>query len=63
MPYRWSEESSHADYLIAGSEWRPKRFRFGPVEWLWRTLTYRKWKLMRIQQPIAATVGESGALG
>ena len=24
-----------------------KRYRFGPVEWLWRSLTYRKWQLMR----------------
>jgi uncharacterized protein len=24
-----------------------KFFRFGPVEWLWRSLTYLKWQPMR----------------
>ena len=24
------------------SDWWLQRFRFGPVEWLWRTLTYGK---------------------
>ncbi len=23
------------------------RFRFGPVEWLWRAMTYRQWPPMR----------------
>jgi uncharacterized membrane protein YeiB len=22
-------------------------FRFGPIEWLWRTLTYGRWQPMR----------------
>jgi len=33
------------------SRWWLKRFRFGPVEWLWRTLTYGKLQPMRIRQP------------
>ena len=30
------------------SAWWMRRFRFGPVEWLWRTLTYGKLQPMRI---------------
>jgi uncharacterized protein len=26
------------------STWWLKRFRFGPMEWLWRSLTYKKWQ-------------------
>jgi len=35
------------------SLWWVRRFRFGPVEWLWRTLTYGKLQPMRLE-PIAA---------
>ncbi|MBI2957192.1 MAG: DUF418 domain-containing protein [Acidobacteria bacterium] len=31
------------------SMWWVKRFRFGPAEWLWRTLTYGKFQPMRLQ--------------
>ena len=31
------------------SAWWMKRFRFGPAEWLWRTLTYGKPPALRIQ--------------
>ncbi|MCP4570660.1 MAG: DUF418 domain-containing protein [FCB group bacterium] len=31
------------------SPWWLKRFRFGPVEWLWRTVTYRKFQPMRLE--------------
>lgn len=27
-------------------------FRFGPVEWLWRSATYRAWQPMRIKSPV-----------
>jgi len=30
------------------SVWWIRRFRFGPVEWLWRTLTYGKLQPMRV---------------
>ena len=35
------------------SAWWLRHFRFGPVEWLWRTLTYGKLQPMRLE-PIAA---------
>jgi uncharacterized protein len=28
---------------VAASRWWLARFRFGPLEWLWRSLTYGKW--------------------
>lgn len=31
------------------SVWWLRRYRFGPVEWLWRTLTYRRRQPMRLQ--------------
>jgi uncharacterized protein len=35
------------------SVWWLRRFRFGPAEWLWRTLTYGKVQPMRIPEPSA----------
>lgn len=32
------------------SVWWMNRFRFGPLEWLWRSLTYGKWQPMRLEQ-------------
>ncbi|WP_312737359.1 DUF418 domain-containing protein [Stenotrophomonas sp.] len=29
------------------SHWWLRRFRFGPMEWLWRAMTYRQWPPMR----------------
>ncbi|MDR2871966.1 MAG: DUF418 domain-containing protein [Xanthomonadaceae bacterium] len=29
------------------SHWWLRRFRFGPMEWLWRSLTYLKWQPLR----------------
>ncbi len=34
---------------MIGSAWWLQRFRFGPVEWLWRSLTYLKLQPMRRQ--------------
>ena len=31
----------------ASSHWWLARFRFGPMEWLWRSLTYARWQPMR----------------
>lgn len=36
------------------SVWWMNRFRFGPLEWLWRSLTYGKWQPMRLEQKRAA---------
>ena len=33
---------------VVFSQWWLRRFRFGPAEWLWRSLTYRRWQSMRI---------------
>lgn len=32
---------------IAASRWWMARFRFGPVEWLWRSATYGRWQPLR----------------
>jgi uncharacterized membrane protein YeiB len=37
---------------IVSSQWWLRRFRFGPAEWFWRTLTYGKLQPMRIEQPV-----------
>ena len=39
------------------SSWWLARFRFGPAEWLWRSLTYWRAQPMRIQQRGAAATG------
>ncbi|RKG62676.1 DUF418 domain-containing protein [Corallococcus sp. AB011P] len=41
---------------VAFSHWWLARFRFGPVEWLWRSLTYGRAQPMRL-----ATAGEARA--
>ena len=37
------------------------RFRFGPVEWLWRSLTYGRWQPMRIASLQGNTAADAGA--
>ena len=32
---------------VLGCQWWLRRYRFGPAEWLWRSLTYLKWQPMR----------------
>jgi len=36
---------------IPFSRWWLSRFQFGPVEWLWRSLTYLKLQPMRLPKP------------
>ncbi|MBI4811205.1 MAG: DUF418 domain-containing protein [Ignavibacteriales bacterium] len=36
------------------SQWWIKRFQFGPVEWIWRSLTYGKLQPMRPSQAVAS---------
>jgi uncharacterized protein len=38
------------------SGWWMKRFRFGPAEWLWRTLTYGQLQPMHMRRRAAAGV-------
>jgi uncharacterized protein len=47
----------YAAHLLWSGPWL-SRFRYGPVEWLWRSLTYGKAQPMRARKP--ATVGTSG---
>jgi len=35
---------------IVVCQWWLKYFRFGPVEWLWRSLTYLKWQPLRVKE-------------
>ena len=41
-------------FEVVLSAWWMKRFRFGPAEWLWRTVTYGKLQPMRMQLHVAA---------
>ncbi len=38
-----------AGLQVAFSLWWLKRYRFGPLEWLWRSVTYRSWQTLRRQ--------------
>jgi uncharacterized protein len=33
---------------VVACRWWSRRFRFGPMEWLWRSLTYLAWQPMRL---------------
>jgi uncharacterized membrane protein YeiB len=35
-------------FQVLFSAWWLKRYRFGPLEWVWRSLTYKSWQPMRI---------------
>ena len=58
---------------IAFSNWWLKRYRFGPMEWLWRGMTYGKFPSMRKDEPLpvseptplasSAVAGAAGAGG
>ena len=56
----WNELARHQLYFIVAGEWIfsiwfstwwLRRFRFGPLEWLWRSLTYKHSQPMRLPQP------------
>ena len=40
---------------IAISRWWLERFQFGPLEWLWRVLTYGAWIPLRKRMPVPPT--------
>lgn len=33
---------------VLASRWWLARFRYGPAEWVWRAITYRRWPAMRV---------------
>jgi uncharacterized protein len=35
--------------VIVAANWWLARYRFGPLEWLWRSLTYRTRQPMRLE--------------
>jgi uncharacterized protein len=35
---------------VVACQWWLRRFRFGPVEWLWRSLTYLRWQPLRLRE-------------
>jgi uncharacterized protein len=39
-------------FQVAFSSWWLGRYRFGPLEWLWRSLTYKEMQPMRITSPL-----------
>jgi uncharacterized protein len=41
---------------MLASAWWLARFRYGPMEWLWRSLTYGRLQPMRLAQPAVSTV-------
>ena len=53
----WNELARHELYFVVAGEWIVsiwfsawwlRRYRFGPLEWLWRSLTYRQAQPMRL---------------
>ena len=46
---------------VAFSNWWLKRFRFGPMEWLWRGLTYGKFPSMSREEAVAAIRADTTA--
>jgi uncharacterized protein len=59
---RWyGELERHQLYYVVFAVWAVqlvfsplwlKAYKFGPVEWLWRSLTYVKWQPMRRPAPV-----------
>jgi uncharacterized protein len=35
---------------VVACQWWSKRFRFGPMEWLWRSMTYLKWQPLSLRR-------------
>jgi uncharacterized protein len=38
-----------ADYVF--SKWWLSRYRYGPLEWIWRSATYARWQRIRLDAP------------
>ena len=37
---------------VVACQWWSRRFRFGPVEWMWRSLTYLEWQPLRLRNEL-----------
>jgi len=46
---------------VAWSRWWLARFKFGPAEWLWRSMTYGKWQPFRLERCPRSTTAESAS--
>lgn len=46
-----------AAQLIASELWL-RQFRFGPAEWLWRSMTYEQWQTMRRYRSVNGQTGD-----
>jgi uncharacterized protein len=44
------------------SRWWLARFRYGPIEWLWRSATYGNWQSLRVETPEPPISGASLAV-
>jgi uncharacterized protein len=40
--------------MLLWSKWWLDRYRYGPFEWAWRSLSRWKWEPMRLKAPVAA---------
>jgi hypothetical protein len=47
---------------IAASTWWLARFRYGPAEWLWRTLTYGRAPMMRVVTQTESWMSKYGTM-
>jgi uncharacterized protein len=45
------------------SRWWLARFRYGPLEWLWRSATYARWQPLRVEVPEQPVGGGLAAVG
>lgn len=48
----WLDTAAVCALRLAVGPWWLARFRFGPLEWLWRLLTYWKYQPMRLHPAV-----------